>query len=140
MEVNVTFEIANPHRWADDLLLQAQEAQDLRYARGTGWLDHRPNGIGKWVVTERHRDALSGAHYFNVTAEQLVKAAAYVLQGAEDINLRDGGSRSVHEDISAAFIYDDALQLDPWTADAVLQRAVFGKVLWSSDLPSPLTP
>ena len=139
MEVNVVFEVASPHRWADDLLMQAQEAQDLRYARGNGgWLDHRPNGIDKWVVTERHHDG--GSTAFNVTAFQIVKAASYVLQGAEDINLGDGGSRSVHEDIAAAFIYDDALQLDPWTADVVLQRAVFGKVLWSSDLPSPLTP
>jgi hypothetical protein len=138
MDVNVTFEIASPHHWADNLLLTAQEAQDLRYARGNGgWLEHRPQGLGVWVVSERHPNGR--VHFFTVTAEKLVKAAAYVLQGAEDINLGDGGSRSVHEDIAAAFIFDDARQLDPWTADAVLQRAVFGKVLWSSD-PPPLTP
>ena len=139
MDVNVTFEIASPHRWADDLLLTAQEAQGLRYALGNGgWLEHRPNGMGKWVVTERHHSGWSWP--FDITAERLIKAAAYVLQGAEDSNLGDGGSRSVHGDIAASFIYDDARLLCPWTADAVLQRAVFGKVLWSSDLTSPLTP
>ena len=140
MNVTVHFEIASPHRWADDLLLQAQEAQDLRYARGNGgWLEHRPHqGLGVWVVTERHPNGR--VHFFTVTAERIIKAASYVLQGSEDLSLKDGGSRSVHEDIAAAFIYDDALQLDPWTADIVLQRAVFRKVLWSSDVASPLTP
>jgi hypothetical protein len=137
MDVNVTFEIASPHRFADDLLWVAQEAQGLRYALGNGgWLDHRPNGTGRWVVTERWPNG--GAKVFNITAERLIQAAAYVLQGAEDGNLKDGGSRSVHEDLASAFVYDDARLLCPWTADAVLQRAVFGKVLWSSDLP--LTP
>lgn len=139
MDVNVTFKVANPTRWADELLLQAQQAQDLRYQGGTGqYFDHRPDGPGRWVVTERWP---GGSHSWKLKANEIVQAAAYVLQGAEDINLGDGGSRSVHESIAASFIYDDASSLGPWTADAVLQRATFGKVLWSSDVaPPPLTP
>jgi hypothetical protein len=132
MDVPVTFFLNNPNRFATDILRQAEEAQLIRQASPVGsHIEVSPLGLNRWSAQEVDGD---GHRWLQdeITTDKIVKAAVAVLQGAEDLNLGDGGSRDLHENLAEAFIYDDAERLGTWTADAVLQRATYGSVLFPS--------
>ena len=132
MDVPVTFFLNNPGRFAADILRQAEEAQLIRQASPVGnHIEVSPLGLNRWSAQEV---AKANGHRwtFEITTDKIIRSAVAVLQGAEDLNLGDGGSRDLHENLAEAFIYDDAERLGTWTADAVLQRATYGSVLFPS--------
>jgi len=131
MNVPVTFFLNNPGRFAADILRQAEEAQLIREADKLGnHIEVSPLGLNRWSV----REVAGECTYMHreVTTDKIIRSAVAVLQGAEDFNLGDGGSRDLHQNLAEAFIYDDAERLGTWTADAVLQRATYGSVLFPS--------
>ena len=132
MDTPVTFFLNNPNRFATDVIRQAEAAQRVREAAPVGnHIEVQPLGLNRWSAQEV---AKANGHRwsFEITTEKIIKAAVAVLQGAEDLSLGDGGSRDLHMNLAEAFIYDDAERLGTWAADAVLQRATYGSVLFPS--------
>lgn len=131
MDVMVTFFLENPDQFAADLLRQAEEAQQRRESDRVGnHIETQPVGDGgtEWSAQEVAKNG--HRWHFKITTEQVIRAAVAVLQGAS--YLGDGGSRDVQQNLAEAFIYGNAERLGTWTADAVLQRAVYGSVLFPS--------